>query len=115
MADVRPLRALHYDARRVGDPGDVVSPPYDVIDPQQRAALAAQSPYNVVGIDLPQGEDPYASAAETFAAWRTDGVLARDDEPAFWVLTQDYTGPDGRPYTRHGFFARIRVEDYGPG
>jgi uncharacterized protein (DUF1015 family) len=31
------------------------------------------------------------------------------------VLTQDYTGPDGQPYTRHGFFARVRVEDYGPG
>jgi uncharacterized protein (DUF1015 family) len=42
-------------------------------------------------------------------------VLTRDEEPAFWALTQDYTGPDGRPYTRHGFFARIRVEDYGAG
>jgi uncharacterized protein (DUF1015 family) len=31
------------------------------------------------------------------------------------VLTQDYTGPDGRPYTRHGFFARVRVEEYGAG
>ncbi len=115
MADVRPLRALHYDLDRVGDPADVVSPPYDVIDPQQRADLAARSPHNVVEIDLPQGEDPYAAAARAFAAWRADGVLVRDEEPAFWVLTQDYTGPDGRPYTRHGFFARIRVEDYGPG
>jgi uncharacterized protein (DUF1015 family) len=32
-----------------------------------------------------------------------------------WVLTQDYTGPDGNAYTRHGFFARVRVTDYGPG
>ena len=115
MADVRPLRALHYDLDRVGDPAAVVSPPYDVIDPQQRAELAARSPHNVVAIDLPEGEDPYGAAAETFAAWRADGVLVRDEEPAFWVLTQDYTGPDGRAYTRHGFFARIRVEDYGPG
>src|SRR4051794_33115269 len=115
MADVRPLRALHYDARRVGELGAVVSPPYDVIDPEQRAALAAQSPYNVVEIDLPQGSEPYAAAAETFAAWRADGVLTRDEQPAFWVLTQDYTGPDGRRYTRHGFFARVRVEEYGAG
>src|SRR3954452_16459289 len=115
LADVRPLRALHYDLERVGDPADVVSPPYDVIDAEQRAALAARSPHNVVEIDLPQGDDPYAAAARTFAQWRDEGVLTRDDEPAFWVLTQDYTGPDGRPYTRHGFFARIRVEDYGPG
>jgi uncharacterized protein (DUF1015 family) len=112
MADVRPLRALHYAA---DDIGAVVSPPYDVIDPEQRARLAAQSPHNVVEIDLPQGDDPYEAAARTFAQWREEGVLTRDEEPAFWALTQDYTGPDGRPYTRHGFFARIRVEDYGPG
>jgi uncharacterized protein (DUF1015 family) len=115
MADVRPLRALHYDRDRIGDLAEVVAPPYDVIDPQQRAALAGRNPANVVAIDLPQGEDPYAAAAEAFAAWRADGTLTRDGEPAFWVLTQDYTGPDGKPYTRSGFFARVRVEDYGPG
>jgi uncharacterized protein (DUF1015 family) len=115
MADVRPLRALRYDPARVGDLAGVVSPPYDVIDSDQRAALAGANPHNVVEIDLPHGEDPYAAAAGTFAAWRADGVLVRDDEPAFWILTQDYTGPDGAAYTRSGFFARIRVEPYGPG
>ena len=115
MADVRPLRALHYDPDRVGDLAAVVSPPYDVIDPAQRAALQAQSPANVVAIDLPQGDDPYAAAAERFAAWREDGTLVRDPQPAFWVLSQDYTGPDGKRYTRNGFFARVRVEEYGPG
>jgi uncharacterized protein (DUF1015 family) len=39
----------------------------------------------------------------------------RDREPALWTLTQDYAGPDGRALTRHGVFARVRVEDYGPG
>jgi uncharacterized protein (DUF1015 family) len=112
MAEVLPLRALHYDRAAVAD---VVSPPYDVIDPQQRERLKARSPHNVVEIDLPVGDDPYGHAAEVFARWRSEGVLTRDEEPAFWVLTQDYTGPDGRPYTRTGFFARIRVEDYGPG
>jgi uncharacterized protein (DUF1015 family) len=116
MADVRPLRALRYDPARAGDLTKVVAPPYDVIDPEQRAALAAGSPHNVVEIDLPQDpEDPYAAAATTFAQWRDEEVLVRDDEPAFWALVQDYTGPDGRRYTRHGFFARIRVEEYGPG
>ena len=115
MADVRPLRALHYDPEVVGDLGSVVSPPYDVIDADQRDGLKAASPHNVVEIDLPQGGDPYAHAADVFARWRAEGVLTRDDAPAFWALVQDYTGPDGRRYTRHGFFARIRVEEYGPG
>src|SRR4051812_27909678 len=99
MADVRPLRALHYDTDRVGDIAGVVSPPYDVIDPQRREALAGRTPANVVAIALPQGDGPYAAAAETFAAWRADGTLTRDPEPALWVLTQDYTGPDGNRYT----------------
>jgi uncharacterized protein (DUF1015 family) len=42
-------------------------------------------------------------------------VLVRDEAPALWALEQDYTGPDGRRRTRRGFFARVRVEDYGPG
>jgi uncharacterized protein (DUF1015 family) len=116
MADVQPLQALHYDLAKVGALGDVAAPPYDVIDPEQRAGLAARSPYNVVRIDLPEGEpDPYANAAATLERWRDVGAVVRDPEPALWTLTQDYTGPDGRALTRHGVFARVRVEDYGPG
>jgi len=116
MADVQPLRALRYDLAKVGALQDVVAPPYDVIDPRQREELAARSPYNVVRIDLPEGEpDPYAIAAATLERWRAEGAVVEDDGPALWTLTQDYTGPDGRKLTRHGVFARVRVEDYGPG
>jgi uncharacterized protein (DUF1015 family) len=116
MADVQPLRALHYDLAKVGSLADVAAPPYDVIDPEQRRRLADRSPYNVVRVDLPEGEpDPYTEAASTFERWQQEGAVVRDDEPALWTLTQDYTGPDGRALTRHGVFARVRVEDYGPG
>jgi uncharacterized protein (DUF1015 family) len=116
VAHVEPFRALHYDLDRVGGLQRVAAPPYDVIDARQRAELVARSPYNVVEIDLPVADhDPYAHAAAVFDAWRRDGILARDDEPALWALEQDYAGPDGRRRTRRGFFARVRVEDYGPG
>jgi uncharacterized protein (DUF1015 family) len=116
MADVQPMRALHYDRSAVGSLRDVVAPPYDVIDASQRAALVARSPFNVVAIDLPEGEpDPYAAAGELFEQWQLQGVLVRDPEPALWAHTQDYTGPDGTRRTRRGFFARVRIEGYGPG
>jgi uncharacterized protein (DUF1015 family) len=115
MVDVQPLRALHYDLEKVGSLGDVVSPPYDVIDPQQREDLASRSPYNVVGIDLPAGDDPYANAARLLEEWQRAGAVVRDDEPALWALTQDFDAPDGRRLTRRGFFCRVRVEEYGPG
>jgi uncharacterized protein (DUF1015 family) len=116
MATIEPLRALHYDLQRTGGLDPVVSPPYDVIDAQQRAELAARSPYNVVEIDLPEGgEDRYDHAATILEQWRGDGVVVRDEAPALWTLSQDYTGPDGVRRTREGFFARVRVEDYGAG
>jgi len=116
VAEIAPFRALHYDTARTGGLAPVVAPPYDVISPADRRALIARSPYNVVEIDLPQGDgDPYAHAAATLRAWIGEGVLVRDAAPAVWALEQDYTGPDGRRRTRHGLFARVRVEDYGPG
>ena len=116
MADVQPLRALHYDPAVAGPLQDVVAPPYDVIDASQRAELIARSPFNVVGVDLPQGEpDRYAAARELFESWQRQGALVRDDEPALWAHTQDYSGPDGQRRTRRGFFCRVRIEGYGPG
>jgi uncharacterized protein (DUF1015 family) len=115
MADVEPLTALHYNLAQTGGLQDVVAPPYDVIDADQRAQLAARSPYNVVQIDLPEGDDPYATAARLFTEWREQEVIVQDPDPALWLLEQDYTGPDGRQRTRTGFFARVKIEEYGPG
>ncbi|GAC1489634.1 MAG: DUF1015 domain-containing protein [Solirubrobacteraceae bacterium] len=115
MADIQPLRALHYNQQTAGKLQQLVSPPYDVIDAQLRSELASASPFNVVEIDLPDGADPYAHAAETFESWQMQGILQRDREPALWALEQVYTGPDGARRTRRGFFARVRVEEYGPG
>jgi uncharacterized protein (DUF1015 family) len=112
MADVQPLRTLRYDAAVVGSLDDVIAPPYDVIDAEERARLAARSPYNVVELDLPP---TYEQAAETMRQWREQGVLTHEEEPAVWVLRQDYSVPDDTRRTRTGFFARVRVEEYGAG
>jgi uncharacterized protein (DUF1015 family) len=115
MADLEPLTALHYNLEKTGGLQDVVAPPYDVIDAEQRARLAAGSPYNVVRIDLPEGEDPYAEAARLLTEWREEQVIVPDGTPAVWGFEQDYIGPDAQPRTRAGFFARVRIEEYGPG
>src|SRR6058998_1130179 len=117
MADVQPLRTLRYDLAAVGSLEAVAAPPYDVIDAPLRAELAAKSPFNVVEVDLPEanGGDPYLHAQTTMEAWLQEGIVRRKREPSMWAMTQDYSGPDGNAYTRHGFFCRVRVEDYGPG
>ena len=115
MAEIEPLRALRYDLAKTGGLQDVLAPPYDVIDAEQRARLEAASPYNAVRIDLPEGADPYHGAAAQLAAWRAQGVIVQDADPALWPLAQEYTGPDGSARTRHGFLARVRITGYGPG
>ena len=118
MAEVQPLKTLRYEPSVVGALDDVIAPPYDVIDAELRAELVARSPHNVVEVDLPvdpEGGDRYAHAATLLARWRQEGAVVQEDEPAFWALDQEYVAPDGSQQRRRGFFARVRVEDYGPG
>ncbi len=116
MAEIQPFRALHYDRHRTAGLQDVVAPPYDVIDDRQRQELEARSPYNVVRIDLPQGDEGrYDRAAQTLRQWQAEEIVVTDDQPALWTLAQDYVGPDGERRTRQGVFARVRVEQYGAG
>lgn len=116
MPEIQPIPTLRYNLQRTGGLQDVVAPPYDVIDSERRAALRARSPYNVVAIDLPEGgDDRYERAAALLQDWRAEGVVVQDESPALWTLGQDYTGPDGRHRTRRGFFARVRVQEYGAG
>ena len=118
MAEVRPLNALHYNLGSVPVLGDVVAPPYDVIDAERRAELVQRSAFNVVELDLPEAPgrgDPYEHAAETLEAWTLQGILSADREPALWALTQEYDALDGSRAVRRGVLCRVRVTPYGPG
>jgi Protein of unknown function (DUF1015) len=112
MAEVRPFRAERYDQAAVGPLDPLVAPPYDVISPDERAEYLARSPYNVVHLTLP---DDAEQAARTLAEWRRDGVLMREERPSYWLLSQDYVGPDGIARTRSGLVASLRAEPYEHG
>src|SRR3954466_244405 len=116
MAEIQPLHAVHYDSRTAGALENLVAPPYDVIDEQMRRELVAKSPFNIVEVDLPTPEDgdPYAHAEHIFEAWLQQGVLHKEREPSIWVMRQQFRA-GGQTLNRTGFFARVRIEDYGPG
>lgn len=110
MPTVRPFAALRYSPR--AGPLDVlVAPPYDVISEEQRRAYLARSPYNIVHLTLPASPE---DAARDLAAWRAEGVLV-EEEPRYWWIAQDSTGPDGVGRTREGFGASVPVTPYADG
>jgi uncharacterized protein (DUF1015 family) len=106
MAVIAPLRPLHFAPENLAT---LVAPPYDVISPEERAALAARDPHNVVKLILPEGEGDakYAHAAELVAAWRKEGALTRDDRPQFLRYDQRFTLPDGRAGAGRGTLTTI--------
>jgi uncharacterized protein (DUF1015 family) len=112
MGEVKPFRAERYDEAKAGPLENLVAPPYDVITPEQRREYLARTPYNVVHLTLPDDEE---QAGRDVADWRRAGVLVRDADPAYWLLSQEYTGPDGVTRTRSGLVASLRAEPYDRG
>jgi uncharacterized protein (DUF1015 family) len=122
LPEIRAFRALRYDPDSVGDLNAVVSPPYDVIGPEQQRALMQRHPRNAVRLDLPEiqaGEEPddrYRRTGKMLASWRSDGTLSRDGRPSIYVYEQTYTVPGSDLVrTQRGFFGRLRLEPFGPG
>jgi len=112
MAVVKPFRAERYDESKAGPLERLVAPPYDVLSPEQREEYLARSPYNVVHLTLPDDEE---RAGRDVMDWRQQGVLTRDQELGYWLLSQDYVGPDGVSRTRMGLVASLRAEPYENG
>jgi len=122
VPQIRAFRALRYDPEKVGDLSRVVCPPYDVIGPELQQKLLARHPANAVRLDLPdvqageQPDDRYRRAARLLHSWRVDGTLRRDPQPSIYVYEQTYRVPGGTQVrTQRGFFARLKLEDFGPG
>lgn len=121
MAVIAPFRGLFYNPAKVPDLTEVVTPPYDVIQPAERQAFAARHPYNMVHLILPQaapGDDRltnrYTRAAALFRQWERDQVLVRDQAPALYYWETEFQHA-GRAWTRAGLAALVRLEPLSGG
>jgi uncharacterized protein (DUF1015 family) len=121
MADIIPFRALRYNLSKVS-PGEVLTQPYDKINPAMQERYYQLSPYNLVRIILGKsepgdndGENVYSRAAASLNEWQAQGVLAHDAEPSLYVYSQTFKipgDPTGADAERRGFIALGRVDDY---
>src|SRR5437764_8356596 len=97
MADVRAFRAFRFELGRIGNLGDVVAPPYDVIDPALQQALYDRSPHNTVRLILnketpadTEHDNRYTRAAMALRDWTRDGILAQDSAGSIYAYNQDF-------------------------
>jgi len=121
MAEVNAFRGVRYRLRRPEDAAEVISPPYDVISPEDRDALHERHPNNVVRLELPRDEpgddadrNRYTRAAELYREWLASGILAREERPSLYVYGQRYRTPQGA-MERMGVLAALKAEPYEAG
>lgn len=114
MAKVVPFSALRF-TEKAGDTRSVVCPPYDIISEQQRLAYLKENPHNIIRLELPRdGENPYADAGKTLAAWCADGIVAKDNAPAFYIYAIDFT-VDGERKQIAGLVGRVGLAEFSEG
>ncbi len=116
MADVKGFRGYRFNAEVVGSLDLTVTPPYDVINPEQRLRLADQSPYNMVHVILPKegdGVDQYTAAGNHLRRWLADRAMTQDDADSMYLIEQRFALKDGCPRLRRGFYAVTRIPEPG--
>ncbi len=114
MAEIIPFRGLRYTVS-AGAPAALIAPPYDVISPDERERLHAQSPQNIVRVESGRDEpgddamrNRYARAQAALVAWTAQGLLARDPAPVFYLYDHHFTVA-GVPAKRRGLLGALRI------
>ena len=103
-----------------GKAESVASVPYDVVDTNQAAELAAGNPDSFLHvvraeIDLPEGTNPYsdavyAQAKANLERLQNDGVLIREEQPSIYLYSQQMGD-----HLQYGIVATCHFEDYEQG
>ena len=111
---IRPFTGLRPVSSRASD---VAAPPYDVLSSDEARLRVAEKPCSFLHIskpeiDLPAATSPYAPAvyakgAENLRGMLTEGILARDPQPYYYVYRLIMGD-----HTQTGIVAAASVQDY---
>lgn len=109
MAEVFPFHGYRYNQQKIDDLNKLVTQPYDKIDAVMQADYYEKSPYNIVRLILGREENRYQSAADHLEKWLREQILIRDEEPGFYLYTQEYL-VEGEKFVRKGFIGLGKLE-----
>ncbi len=122
MADILPFKATRYSASLTGELSKLLTPPYDVISPAMQDDFYKKHERNLCRIDfgkeLPgdnETENKYSRSGKLWKDWNSDGTMAADARPAFYVYEQEFDLPGRGRTRRRGFFSAVKLEDFSEG
>ncbi|NLJ57054.1 MAG: DUF1015 domain-containing protein [Firmicutes bacterium] len=120
MTIVLPIKGLRF-SDAAGSPAEVIAPPYDVIDSELQQRLFEKSPYNIIRLEYTPSRpgdnhlvNKYTRAAETFRNWLQEGILIREEKPAFYLYEQYFTY-NQKKYKRQGFYCGVELSPFEKG
>ena len=120
MPKVSPFKGLLYNCEKVSG-NDVIAPPYDVISPEYKDVLYDKSPHNIVRIDFgkempgdTESSNKYTRSGAMLEEWTREGILVRDEEPAFYACEMDYADM-GQKKMLKGIFGLVKIVELGNG
>ncbi len=118
---ILPFCGTIYNPENFPNLSEVISPPYDVIPPEERRFLLSRSRFNSARLILgeeKQGDyfedEFYEGTGDLLKKWHEDGTLCMREQPGLYFLHQFFTGPDGEQHIRKGFIALMELAPYGP-
>lgn len=106
MAEISPFCALYYSQEKVKDISLVVTPPYDVISPEERLRFYIRHPLNIIRLILPTSP---LEARETLKEWLKQGVFEKEHREAIYPYRQVFE-LEGQRYTRWGFVCLLKLD-----
>jgi uncharacterized protein (DUF1015 family) len=122
MANVKPFKGIRYNPDRIQDLSLVVSQPYDRVRHGLQEKYYELSDYNVVriikGKDLPQDDEErnvYIRAQEYLQKWLEEGILMHEDQPALYVLHQEFALQEGGTVTRKALICAFELVEFDQG
>jgi len=91
---------------------DRVSPPYDVISPEQLVKYQSNE-LNVTNITLGGKDGEYSDAGKRLSRWLEEGKLVMSAEPCYYLYEQEFE-ENGQRFTRIGLVGILAADGYSP-
>ena len=118
MADVTPFCGILYNKDKIDNMGYVMSPPYDVISPDENNHLHNLHENNVVRLILGKDmdgdsdvENRHVRAAKYFNKWIDEDIFEKDADRAFYFTSMEFSLKNRR-IIRYGLISLVKIEPF---